>query len=192
MRTLVIVAMAAILVAAIALLAGLLAHSPNENVVPVATSTEPTVAPVPNRIQPSEEQWEALLPKLEAAVAAAPDDVNAQRKLALAYYNLGRFDEAAAIYRRLLAAEEDAVLRSRLGNTLRDMGDVAGAEAAYRKAIADDPTLAQPYLDLAELLWRQGLDKEALATIDQGLEVVPEEGRAPLEQARETIEKAGD
>ena len=133
-----------------------------------------------------------MLPKLETAVRAAPDDVNAQRKLALAYYNLGRFDEAATIYRGLLAAGEDAVLRDRLGNALREMGDLAGAENAYRKAIADDPTLAPAYLNLAELLWRQGRDEEALAAIDEGLKAVPEENRASLLQERKVLKEGGE
>jgi tetratricopeptide (TPR) repeat protein len=155
-------------------------------------STGPTVAPTPGRVQPSKEEWAALLPRLREVADADPDDVNAQRKLALAYYNLGRLDEAAAIYERLLAIEEDAVLRNRLGNTLRDAGDVAGAGAAYRKAIADDPTLAPPYLNLAELLWRQGRDDEALATIDEGLGAVPEDSRATLEEGRKVLEEADE
>jgi tetratricopeptide (TPR) repeat protein len=192
MRTFVIVAMAAILVAAIALLAGFLVPRSSEEVAPAASTPVPTIAPVPGRIEPSREQWEALLPRLEAAADTAPDDVNAQRKLALAYYNLGRFDEAAAIYERLLATEEDAVLRDRLGSTLRDKGDMAGAEAAYRQAIADDPALAPPYINLAELLWRQGRDRDALTVIDQGLQAVPEESRSGLEAARTVLEKAAE
>ena len=146
------------------------------------------MAPAPGRVQPSEEEWQELLPKLEEIAAADPGDVNAQRKLALAYYNLGRLEEAASIYERLLAAKEDPVLRNRLGNTLRDKGDATGAEAAYRKAIAGDPTLAPPYLNLAELLWRQGRDDEALATIDEGLRAVPQESRAVLEKGRQVLE----
>jgi tetratricopeptide (TPR) repeat protein len=105
---------------------------------------------------------------------------------------LGRFDEAVTVYERLLAEGEDAELRTRLGNTLRDMGDLTGAEAAYRTAIAGDPALAAPYLDLAELLWRQGRDAEALAVIDQGLVAVPEEDRAALEAGRDAIERPSD
>jgi tetratricopeptide (TPR) repeat protein len=152
------------------------------------SSSWPTVAPVPGNIQPSTEDWEALLPRLQAVVDAAPDDINAQRKLALAYHNLGRLEEAAAIYERILAIAEDAVLRDRLGNVLRDQGDLGGAEAAYRRAIADDPTLAPPYLNLAELLWRQGRDEQALAVIDEGLAAVPEENHASLEEGRRVLE----
>jgi tetratricopeptide (TPR) repeat protein len=156
------------------------------------SSTEPTVAPAPDRVQPSEEDWQALLPRLEEAVDAAPENVNLRRKLALAYYNLGILDEAAAIYEDLLAAGEDSVLRNRLGNTLRDMGDLAGAELAYRKAIDDDPALAPHYLNLAELLWRQGRDEEALAVIDEGLEAVPEESRAALKEGRKVLQESSE
>ncbi len=150
----------------------------------------PTVASATGRLQPSEQEWATLLPRLQELAVADPGDVNVQRKLALAYYNLGRLDEALTIYKRLLAAEEDAVLRNRLGNTLRDMGDEKGAEAAYRKAIADDPTLGPPYLNLAELLWRQGRDDEALDVIDAGLAAVAEEDRPRLESGRQVLERA--
>lgn len=186
---------AAIIVAAIALLLGLFAEGDDEWVAGSSTvqpSLEVTVAPPPGVQQPARETWEELLTRLEAAVESAPNDVNLQRKLALAYYNLARYEEAAAIYERLLASGEDAVLRSRLGNTLRDMGDAAGAEAAYRRAIEDDPTLAPPYLDLAELLWRQSRDDEALAVLDQGLAAVPEENRARLEEGRAAIIAGAD
>lgn len=136
------------------------------------------------RVQPADDRWEELLPRLEKQAKAAPEDRNAQRKLALAYYNLGRLEEALSVYELLLAAEEDPVLRNRVGNTLRDMGDKKGAESAYREAIAGDPTLVAPHLNLAELLWREARDEEALATIDAGLETVPEENRGPLETAR--------
>ncbi len=152
-------------------------------------SSLPATASAPGIVQPSQEDWEELLPRLQQMVEAAPGDINTQRKLALAYHNLGLLDEAAIIYEMLLATEEDAVLRNRLGNVLRDKGDLLGAETAYRKAIAHDPTIAPHYLNLAELLWRQGRDAEALAVIDEGLVAVPEEKRASLEQGRQTLEE---
>lgn len=203
------VGIAAVLVITIALLTRLWANDPADDVsalegplvsavtgttdelTPEEGSTDPTVAPNPGRVQPSQEDWEELLPRILTAVEQAPDDVNLQRKLALAYYNLGYLEEAAAIYEELLALEEDSVLRNRLGNTLRDMGDVAGAEAAYRQAITDDPTIAPHYLNLAELLWRQGRDEEALSVIDEGLEAVPAENRGPLEDGRRVLQGSG-
>jgi tetratricopeptide (TPR) repeat protein len=160
---------------------------PTDRLVGADTSGIPSLSPTPGRQEPSKQQWLELLPKLEGAVQQNPADVGARRKLALAYYNLGRFPEAQQIYGALLAAGEDAVLRDRLGNTLRDMGDPAGAEAAYHKAIADDPTLAPAYINLAELLWRRGSDDEALKVLDTGIAAVSEPSRANLEKARRLL-----
>jgi tetratricopeptide (TPR) repeat protein len=75
-----------------------------------------------------------------------------------------------------------------LGNTLRDLGDETGAEAAYRAALIDDPALPATYLNLAELLWRRGENSEALEVIDQGLAAVPPEDRAALEAGRRILQ----
>ena len=200
---------AAVLVVGVALLVGLLANnkerSSSEVQGPVVlgftgttdlfTEAEADMLPAgaasSGRVEPSKAEWASLLPRLQELAAADPGDVNIQRKLALAYYNLGEFEQAVAIYKRLLATGEEPVLRNRLGNTLRDMGDARGAEEGYRRAIADDPTLAPPYLNLAELLWRQGRDQAALAIIDQGLAAVPEEKRECLEQARRVLQQTG-
>jgi tetratricopeptide (TPR) repeat protein len=182
-----VVAVSAILVILMATAVGLSTHGAKRTGSQPVEAGSPPISALPGRETPSQEQWEQLLPTLEKNVAASPDDVNALRKLALAYYNLGRFADAARIYEKLLALKEDAVLRDRLGNTLRDAGDLAAAESAYRKAMADDPALASPYLNLAELLWRQGKDAEALRVLDEGLQTVPESSRAALEKAREVI-----
>lgn len=50
-----------------------------------------------------------------------------------------------------------------LGATLNNLGDTAGAEAAYRRAIAISPTFAQPRLNLGLLLERSGKVDDALA-----------------------------
>jgi Tfp pilus assembly protein PilF len=208
LRTLLTIVAATILVVMIALIARACATEPGDatgglegplasivtgttdQLTPGEVSTGISVLPAAGRVQPSEEEWAQLLPELQRVAEAAPDDADAQRALALAHYNLGQFEEARTIYERLLAVAEDAVLRNRLGNTLRDMGDSPGAEAAYRKAITDDPSQPAPYLNLAELLWHAGEDDKALGVIDQGLAAVPEESRAALEAGREVLETA--
>jgi thioredoxin-like negative regulator of GroEL len=208
LRTVLTIVTAALLVVIIVLIARACASEPGDDasglegplasivtgttdqLTPGEASAGLSVLPAEGRVQPSEEDWTRLLPELQRVAEAAPDDADAQRALALAYYNLGQFEEARAIYERLLAVVEDAVLRNRLGNTLRDMADSSGAEAAYRKAIADDATLAAPYLNLADLLWHAGEDDEALAIIDQGLAAVPEESRAALQAGREVLTAA--
>lgn len=143
----------------------------------------------PPRESASRETWEALLPRLRQAAEADPADAAAQRRLALAYYNLGRLNDAVALYRRLLEKGEDAVVRNRLGNALRDQGDLTGAERAYRQAMATDPTLPAPYANLAELLWRRHRHDEALALLAAGLEKVTPGARPALERVRDALEK---
>lgn len=140
----------------------------------------------------SEKEWGALLPRLEEAARAAPDNATAQRRLAIALHNLGRLDEARSIYEKLLAAEEDAIVRNRLGNVLRDQGDLKGAENAYRRALADDPTLTGPYVNLAELLSRSRRTDEALRLLAEGgLRVAPD-AKPALERAASALEAPGD
>ncbi len=143
--------------------------------------------PQPRRLV-SRETWEALLPRLQEAAAADPEDAAAQRRLALAYTNLGQLDNAAAVYRRLLEREEDALVRNRLGNILRDQGDLIGAESDYRAALAADPTLPAPYANLAELLWRRHRMDEALDVLEEGLRRVAQEARPALERVRDGLE----
>lgn len=50
-----------------------------------------------------------------------------------------------------------------LGATLNTLGDTAGAEAAYRRAIAIAPTFAQPRLNLGLLMERSGQIDAAMA-----------------------------
>jgi cellulose synthase operon protein C len=142
-------------------------------------------------VQRSPAEWTALLPKLEQAAKADPKDASAQRRLAMAYFSLGRLNAAAAIYKKLLNAEEDAVVRNRLGNVYRAQGAFAEAEASYKQAMKTDPALPAPYLNLAELYYRQHDDQQALTVIKTGLAKVPEASRQLLEQAAKVIESGG-
>ena len=139
-------------------------------------------------LQQSSAEWKALLPRLEEAAKKTPSDAAAQRRLAMAYFNLGRLDEAETIYKKLLAGQEEALVRNRLGNVYRAKGDLTQAEAAYRQAMKTEPTLPAPYLNLAELFWRQRRDQDALAMLTAGLAKVPAESRPPLEQAEKVIQ----
>ena len=93
-----------------------------------------------------------------------------------------------AVYERLLAVKEDAVLRNRLGNVLRDRGDLKGAESNYRRALNLDPEGSDAYMNLAELYWRQHRDGEAVALLEEGLLNVTPESRPVLQRALEIME----
>ncbi|MHB9115948.1 MAG: tetratricopeptide repeat protein [Thermoleophilia bacterium] len=144
----------------------------------------PSTAP---RDLTSQDEWRALLPRLEEEVDRHPENDTARRRLALALYNLDRLDEAQTLYEQMLAEGEDALLRNRLGNVLREKGDYAGAETAYRQAITYDPTLPAAYVNLAELLWRLRRTEEALDLLDRGMAAVAPEARPALERTAEAI-----
>lgn len=144
----------------------------------------------PAPVASSPEVWEELLPELEAQAAESPGDALASRRLALAYYNLGYYEDARAVYEVLLAVEDTALIRNRLGNVLRDSGDLKGAEEAYRQAVQIDPAFPAPYVNLAELLWRSRRDQEAVAILEQGLGEVPAEAREHLERSLDAMGRA--
>ncbi len=78
----------------------------------------------------------------------------------------GRRAEAAAALRVLITmAPRLAEAHRLLGVALGEMGDVAGAEAAYRTALSLDPQMARAATGLAEVLLAVDRGAEALATM---------------------------
>ena len=69
----------------------------------------------------------------------------------------GRLNEAAAIFRRLIAADPiDALAYENLGMTQLQARDAKSAEASLRRAIAFDPSLAGAYTALGVVLAKTG------------------------------------
>jgi tetratricopeptide (TPR) repeat protein len=136
------------------------------------------------------EEYEASLPGLEAAVAAAPDDLDALQELAIAQYNTGQYDEAAATYEKMLALNDNSFTRNNYGNVLRDAGKTAEAMAAYEAAIAKDKTLVTAYVNLASLLTRKGKVDEAITVLDRGLQAVRADDKAQLETYRTKLSES--
>ncbi|MBO9518451.1 MAG: tetratricopeptide repeat protein [Porphyrobacter sp.] len=84
------------------------------------------------------------LSELERQASAQPENAGAWQKLGFAYFELGRFEEAATAYRRATEADPDsAVLWSSLGEALAmasERDPMPGpAREAFRKAIQLDP-----------------------------------------------------
>lgn len=129
----------------------------------------------------SKEEYETSLPDLEAAVAAAPDDLDKLQKLAVAQYQTGRLSDAASTYRKMLAIEDNAFTRNNLANVLRDMGDMEEAKTLYREALAADPTLVHPYVNLAHILLDEGDDRGALDLLQSGMEKVTGDDKTSIQ-----------
>jgi cytochrome c-type biogenesis protein CcmH len=120
----------------------------------------------------SAEGVEAALARLEAHLAASPDDAKGWAVIAPVYMHLGRFDDAAVAFGEILRLEgESADRRAGYGEALVGAagGIVTGdARAAFDKALAEQPGLpaARFYLGLAA---EQDGDKSKAIAIYQGL-----------------------
>jgi Flp pilus assembly protein TadD len=89
---------------------------------------------------------------MEHRVDRNPGDLVAMYNLASARAGLGRYSEAAADYRNLLATHpDDARALNSLGAALENAGDWQGAEEAFRRAIAAGPDTCDAQFNLAGL-----------------------------------------
>jgi tetratricopeptide (TPR) repeat protein len=98
---------------------------------------------------------------VEQAFTHEPQSLQANSFLAHLQAELGRYEDAAATYNRLLASNEnDANLWVGSGDMLRFAGDRGGSEAAYRRALALDPRNGMAWWGLS------GLDAKAISDAD--------------------------
>ena len=91
----------------------------------------------------------------------------------------GKHDEARALNERAVARSggRDAMSLWAQGNHRRAAGDLTGAEASYRAALALDADYMEAHFNLGELLLSQGLFEDAAAHLKRALELDP--GHAP-------------
>jgi predicted O-linked N-acetylglucosamine transferase (SPINDLY family) len=88
----------------------------------------------------------------ESVLAAEPDHPDAHHILGLVAYRRGDFAGAASAIRRSLAVRPDPHAWANLGASLRWVGDLDAAEAAYRRALDMAPELNDVEAGLAALL----------------------------------------
>ena len=123
----------------------------------------------------------------EAAVAADPDGV--WPTIAMSYRDVheGKVDEAVSLARKAVAAGGGAAAQGALGYALQAKGDVAGAESAYRAAMAADESLMAPVIGLASLLRTSERAAEAEPLLSAVIEASPGAVEAYKEMARVKI-----
>jgi Tfp pilus assembly protein PilF/SAM-dependent methyltransferase len=111
-----------------------------------------------------------------AASPAPPrDEVGAYNAQAALLQRQGRYDEAAASYRKALAlAPNLAELHFNLGTALHDQGRVADAIACYRRALELRPDLTVAYNNLGNALAVCGQPDEAAASYARALAIAPD------------------
>jgi tetratricopeptide (TPR) repeat protein len=95
----------------------------------------------------------------------------------LAHAGAEEAEPALAVARAGVAAfPQHAVLRNNLAVLLEAAGDLAGAEAELRAALAEDPSLPQIFKNLADLCYRSGRYDEAYETYERAAKLQPDLG----------------
>lgn len=119
-----------------------------------------------------------LVARIEAHLAAEPDDAKGWEVLAPVYMRLGRYDDAVKAYRNLVRllgatagreADLGEALVSAAGGTV-----TADARAAFEQAVKLDATAVRPRFYLALALGQQGKTDQAIAAWKALLAGAPE------------------
>lgn len=134
--------------------------------------------------------FQAELPKLQKAVQDNPTDLTALQALAVAQYNLKKYDEAAATYEKMLAVKDEPLTHNNYGNVLRDAGKNDLAIAQYQKAIAGDPTLVVAYVNLAVMYSTVGDIANADKVLSQGIAATTGDDQTRLKAVKTKLDKA--
>jgi tetratricopeptide (TPR) repeat protein len=118
---------------------------------------------------------------LEAAIAQDPAHLRAYLYLGIVYQQLGRTDDAVAIYRKALsrAGEEAPRVAFNLGNIYFRLGNIEYAEEFYSQAISMDSAYGPAYLNRANLRIKKGELAEALPDYDLYLSLEPRSAKRP-------------
>lgn len=141
---------------------------------------------------PIARQFQEQLPSLKQKAEKNPSNFDAQRDYAVALYATGNTNEAKERYERALRIREDATTYNNLGNAQRDLANYNAAVEAYKKAIAANPKLVNPYTNLANIqMYSLNKTDEAIDTYRQALKELPGDPQLQVLLAL-AYEKKGD
>jgi len=114
-------------------------------------------------------------PFLESAIADDPARAMTYLYLGIVYEQLGRMDEAIAVYRRILpsAGNLSANVANNLGNVYFLRGNTEEAERFYTQAIGFDPVFSKAYLGRANSRTKGGNLQNAVSDYEQYLTLEP-------------------
>ena len=121
------------------------------------------------------------LPYLEKAFVANQEHLEAALYLAMCYEQLGKLDEAATIYRKILplGGEKAALAACNLGNVYFKKGSNTFAEQFYTQAIRSDPAYASAWLNRANVRIKTGALRDALPDYERYLSLEPASPKRP-------------
>jgi tetratricopeptide (TPR) repeat protein len=122
---------------------------------------------------------------LENAVSDDSSNTNAYLYLGIVYEQLGRPNEAVAVYRRALpiAGSSSANVANNLGNVYFQMGNSEMAEQYYSQAIGFNSGFSKAYLGRANTRIKAGNFRTAVSDYEQYLTLEPNSNqKAKIEQ----------
>ncbi|HSR70396.1 MAG TPA: tetratricopeptide repeat protein [Acidobacteriota bacterium] len=129
-----------------------------------------------------------LMRKLQERAAANPQDAEVRVAMGNAFYDLKRFDQAAAWYEEALALEPGNVnVSTDLGTSYYYLGQPQKAVQQLRLSLQINATHPQTLQNLGVVLESMGRDQEALAVWEKLVQANPD--YPGLEQVRQNIER---
>jgi len=148
--------------------------------------------------------------ELEKTAAAQPTDETTQYKLAAAYYQARRFDEAWAQLRKVApyrqavqsrpeisnleravqAAPESKEAHFKLGTAWAQAQLLAPAEAAFKQAIALDDRYVDAHTNLGAVYYQMNRLDDALTEYDAALVISPDDAAAHYDKGVVYVQKA--
>ena len=102
----------------------------------------------------------------QKSVELDPQDAEAYYNLGIVMQELGRLDEAEAIYKKAITLKPDHKTHNNLGIVMQELGRLDEAEASYKKAIKLKPDFIQAIKNRWLLLFSQKRFDEALLVAD--------------------------
>jgi tetratricopeptide (TPR) repeat protein len=111
---------------------------------------DPVVHVQLGRVLAADQHYDSAIAELQTGLKLAPDDVTARRDLAEVYANAGKYTEAEALYRSLLANDgKNPELHHQFGQTLMKLKKFGEAEQEFLAAVRLKPDWGAAYGDLA-------------------------------------------
>ena len=111
---------------------------------------------------------------LEQAASLAGDEPALRLRLAQSCLRAHDYARAAAAYRAAIRGlRPTPSMWFELGRSLYELGDLAGAEEAYGKALRLDPSLYEAHFNLGVIETRRGARQEAIAHFEAALRARP-------------------
>ena len=109
---------------------------------------------------------------IESAAHIAPQRIDFVGNLGNVYQDIGRFHDAIACFRKVIAAVPTSEMaHNNLGNLLQETGDLADAAECFERAIAIRPDFFVAWNNLGPVLQKLNRPAQAVAALEQALKI---------------------